>query len=304
MENAEAGKFEVEDIVFAEYREYLPWPGRIIRKHEQSAVVLFISTNDCQKISYSKIWPYDDEQKKKYVTKESLDYDDFRLAILMTEQRMGGKDTDILNYVWQVMHPGAENTSPSVALAPSPAPATAPAPAPSTAPSTSGAAAAIAAPGTHQREIELAYMRKVHQESSSLRVERQFVGEINKLLKCLTIGYKNYDEALAAFEQLLQMPVSKLLLLRNFEAVDCIRLLCRFAASVEAHTVNRDAAIMVKSQANKLMAGFIACFELPYTKDNFWSEFVHLSEVYMRYTMEFMPRQAGAADNKGTPSGQ
>ncbi|XP_026842924.1 uncharacterized protein LOC113567382 [Drosophila persimilis] len=284
----------------------MPWPGRLIRKDEQIAVVMFICTNDCKKISYRKIWPYDDEQKKKYVTKEALDYEDFRLAILMTERLVGGNDTDIINYVWQVMHPGAENTSQAVAPAPAPAtaPATATATAPSTAPSTSGAAAAVAAPATTLREIELAYMRKVHHEGSSLRVERQFVGEINKLIKCLTIGYKNYDEALAAFEQLLKMPVSKLLLLRNVQAVDCIRLLCRFAASMEADTVNRDAAIMVKSQANKLMAGFIACFELPYTKDDFWSEFIHLSEVYLRYTMEFMPRQAGAADNKGTQSGQ
>ncbi|XP_022227267.2 uncharacterized protein LOC111077339 [Drosophila obscura] len=266
MDIAGAGKFNAGDIVFAEHCGYIPWPGRLIEKKRHTGLIQFVCTNDRKRISYRKMWPYNFRQKKIFVTKEALEYEDFREAILMTERLMGRNDDDSVHYVWQVMHPGAEHTAKE--------------------PSTSSVPPAT---GRTQRQIELAYVQKVRKQSSSLRVETQFVDEINTLRRCLTINYKNYEAAHAAFQQLLKMPVSQLLLVRNFEAVNSIRQLCRFTPTTEPQTGNGDAASVVRSQANKLMSRFVSCFKLPYTKPDFWSEFIWLSDSYMRYTVDFFP---------------
>ncbi|SPP82614.1 Hypothetical predicted protein [Drosophila guanche] len=271
MEVAKADEFKVGDIVFAEQPGYMPWPATLLEKLEHGGLVQYICTNDYMRVSYQKMWPYNHQHKKIIVTKEALEYEDFREAILMTERLKGCSDDDAVDYVWQEMHPGAVHVPKKPAdISPVPVPVGA------------------------QRQIELDYVHKVRKQSNSLRVETQFVQEINTLRRCLTIGYKDYEAAHAAFEQLLQMPVSQLLLVRNFEGVDSIRQLCRFAPTLEPQTDNgngnANAAIVIRSQANKLMARFVSCFKRPYTKPDFWSEFTWLSDTYMRYTVEFFPK--------------
>ncbi|BFF91077.1 uncharacterized protein DMAD_09443 [Drosophila madeirensis] len=271
MEVAGADKFNVGDIVFAEQPGYMPWPATLLEKFEHGGMVKYICTNDLMRVSYQKMWPYNLKQKELIVTKEALEFEDFCEAILMTERLKGCSDDEAVDYVWQVMHPGAVYVPKKPAdISPVPVPVCA------------------------QKQIDLAYVHKVRKQSNSLRVETQFVNEINTLRRSLTIGYKNYEAAHAAFEQLLQMPVSQLLLVRNFEGVDSIRQLCRFAPTLEPQTDNgnANAAIVVRSQAIKLMTRFVSCFKRPYTKPDFWSEFTWLSDTYMRHTVEFFPKCA------------
>ncbi|KAL7726992.1 hypothetical protein ACLKA6_010035 [Drosophila palustris] len=224
-----AGKFNEGDYVFAEKRGYLPWPGRLIDKSNcRRGIVQFIYTFDRHRIPYTKIWPYNEEYKIKFITKQALEYEEFLEAIRETESIINTKNI---------------------------------APAPS--------------------EEELRFLHEVRQQRDSLNVEPLFIGEINKLRSNLTTRHQNYAIAQQAFEQLLKLPISQLLLVRSREAVESIRWLCHF---VHWETENQAEVQLVRDKANELMERFAFVFRQPFSEPDFWSEFCKLSDLYMRYT--------------------
>ncbi|KAH8358559.1 hypothetical protein KR093_000887, partial [Drosophila rubida] len=216
--------FGVGDIVFAQAKGYLPWPGKVISIYNRlSARVEFIYTDDLSDVPYKKIWPYNDATRKEFITSEKLAYEPFAIAIYMTERML--------------------NTFPT--------------------------------------DEELRLLLAVRQQRDTLSVEPQFIAQINILRSTLSKTNQNYTLALQAFEILLEMPVSQLLLIRNREAVESIGLLCRFANYEPENQCNVQ---LVRGKAKQLMQRFAAVFPQPYRKPNFWSEYCMLSGIYRRHT--------------------
>lgn len=127
-------------------------------------------------------------------------------------------------------------------------------------------------------EHELRFLHKLRQQRETLHVEPQFVEQVNQLRSSLTVQHQNYAQAQLAFQQLLQLPLSQLLLIRNREAVESIRLLCRY---VQHDASNLDGPVLVRESANRLMQRFAEQFNT----SQFWSQYCKLCGIYMRYTV-------------------
>lgn len=209
--------FQVGDLVFAQKTGYIPWPSKLIEVSQgrQVGLVQFVYTNDYHTLSYRKLWPYNEQTKQQFVTKENLEYNEFAEAMWM-----------------------AEKTS----------------------------------------ENELRFLHEVRQQRDTLHVEPLFIDQVNQLRRSLTVQQKHYPLAQLAFQRLLQLPLSQLLLIRNREAVESIRLLCRF---VHHEATNPDEPELVRQLANRLMKQIAAHFDTA----NFWSQYCELCSIYMRHTV-------------------
>ncbi|KAH8382126.1 hypothetical protein KR009_002018, partial [Drosophila setifemur] len=246
-----ADSFSEGDIVFAQKRGYMVWPGMLLAKHSRAGLVQFMSTNDRHHIPYGKIWPYDDRSKKQFVTSQGLEYEEFREAMSISESILYGcglsDGTD-----WRLIKAHEEpRISKDLALP--------------------------------QGIREVIYVQQVRKQRDTLHVEGEFIREINALRSSLTRNKQDYPSAQLAFNQLQALPLSQLLLVRNFEAVDAILQLCRFTSEDPQKAKE---AKRVRALANILLTRFASHFMLPYTTSGFWSEFCLLSGIYRRYTVD------------------
>lgn len=203
--------------MFAQKVGYIPWPAKLLEVSQGSQVglVQFVYSNDCHTISYRKLWPYNEQTKQQFATKETLEYIEFAKAILMADKIS---------------------------------------------------------------ESELRFLYEVRLQRDTLHVEPHFIEQVNRLRRSLTVQQKDYPNARLAFQQLLQMSISQLLLIRNREAVESIRLLCRF---VHHEASDPNEPVVVRQLANRLMQRYGAHFDT----GNFWSQYCKLSNIYMRYTV-------------------
>ncbi|XP_030371159.1 uncharacterized protein LOC115621607 [Scaptodrosophila lebanonensis] len=262
----------IGDIVFAKKCGYIPWPAKIIAKHSRASLVQFMSTNDRHRIRYSKIWPYNEYTKSEFITRETLDYEEFREAVFITERIRGVTEEGIIDAVMELLSPIEE----SLVLSSQPSPTIPDQPSP-----------------LSQEQLDLSYVYHVRQQSDSLNVEPQFIKQINRLRSSLTLTDQNYLNAQAAFLELQHLPISQLLLIRNYDAVDTIRQLCRFRVpySEEDELTADDLAELqqdsqnVRTQANHLFVHFASKFKQPFSQPNFWSEYCRLTSIYRRYTV-------------------
>ncbi|ALC46578.1 CG7946, partial [Drosophila busckii] len=171
--NASAVNFLVGDLVFAQMTGYIPWPARLLdNSHERQAKVQFVLTQGIYKVTYAKLWPYNEQSKARFVTADTLAYEDFSDAMRESEQMCEG---------------------------------------------------------SKQKKWELDFVYELRRQRALLEVEPFFIQQVNQLRRTLTRQNQNYAAAQLAFQELLEMhQLSPLLMLRNKEAVDAIKELCRF----------------------------------------------------------------------------
>lgn len=209
--------YQVGDLVFAKKLGYMPWPAKVIDvcQDRQLILVLFLYTDDYHKVTYRKLWPYNEQTKAKFVTRQNLDYTEYGKAITMAEGI---------------------------------------------------------------REHELGILHEVRNQRDTLHTEAVFIEQVNHLRSSLKVHQQNYIRAQLAFQRLLQLPLSQLLLIRNREAVESIRLLCRY---VQHEAENPEEPRLVRTMAKRLMNRFASHFKT----SQFWSHYCNLYHIYMRYTV-------------------
>ncbi|KAH8311676.1 hypothetical protein KR044_007451, partial [Drosophila immigrans] len=140
---------------------------------------------------------------------------------------------------------------------------------------------------TFPSDEEMRFLLQMRQQRDTLTVEPQFIAQINILRSALNKTHQNYTLALQAFKDLLEMPLSQLLLIRSREAMESIGLLCRFASCKPEHQFNVQ---LVRQKAKMLMQRFAAFFPRPYRKPNFWLEYCMLAGIYRRHTAAIVNR--------------
>ncbi|KAH8406576.1 hypothetical protein KR215_007943, partial [Drosophila sulfurigaster] len=141
-------------------------------------------------------------------------------------------------------------------------------------------------------------LHQMLQQRDTLSVEPQFIAEINKLRSSLTKTSQNYNMALQAFAELLEMPQSQLMLVRNPEAVESIGKLCRF---VQPESKNQMVVEIVRNKAKQQMQRFAAAFPKPYRKENFRDEYRLLRAIYSRHmTVTTIVKQSSTTEAKQT----
>ncbi|XP_030573633.1 uncharacterized protein LOC115771887 [Drosophila novamexicana] len=242
-EATSADSFKMDEIVFAQKYGYIPWPAKLIDKsNSRNGMVQFVLTNDRHLIPYGKIWIYNEQSKRQFVTRQTTDYEDFRRAIYIAEYLVQrALDTST----------AAAANAPCLRISPS--------------------------------QQELHFLQEVRKQRSTLQVEPLFIGQVNKLRSSLTQRQQNYAAAQLAFQELLELPISQLLLVRNQEAVESIRLLCRFVNCAPANPAD---PALVRELAGRLIKRFAKVFTQPFTMPDFWCEYCMLAGIYRRHTVE------------------
>ncbi|EDV91490.1 uncharacterized protein LOC6568282 [Drosophila grimshawi] len=116
---------------------------------------------------------------------------------------------------------------------------------------------------------------------NTLHVEPQFIEQVNKLRRCLTRHRQDYAAAQLAFQKLLELkPFSRLLLVRNREAVESIRKLVGF---VNHTRPNPNEPQMVRYLAKRLIRRFAGVFSISTNISNFWSSYYMQADIYRRH---------------------
>ncbi|XP_064550845.1 uncharacterized protein LOC135436978 [Drosophila montana] len=239
-EATSADSFKVDEIVFAQKYGYIPWPAKLIDKsNSRNGLVQFVLTNDRHLIPYGKIWNYNEQSKRQFVTRQTMDYEDFRTAIYIAEY---------------LVQKALETRT-----------------------------AAASCSRVEPSQQELNFLQEVRKQRSTLHVEPLFIGQVNKLRSSLTQRQQNYAAAQLAFQELLELPISQLLLVRNQEAVESIRLLCRFVNCAPANPAD---PALVRELAGRLIRRFANVFTQPFTMPDFWCEYCMLAGIYRRHTVE------------------
>ncbi|KAH8357428.1 hypothetical protein KR084_001309, partial [Drosophila pseudotakahashii] len=249
--------FSERDFVFAQATGYVPWPGILKKKLFRAGVVGFMFTNDTKVIPYEKIWPYDDRRKAQFITSQNMEYEEFREAICIVEKlRSGDVDLNTEGGGWQLVSPEELPTGKPIALEQS------------------------------RANWELNYVREVRLEHESLSVEVEFIHVLNVLRSSLTQKKQDYPSALWAFQELQGLALSELLLVRNFEAVEAMHHLCRFAST---QPQDRLMAYQVKNLAIQQMKRFASHFKQSLGTEDFWSAYCLRSRIYRNHTVDIKP---------------
>ncbi|KAH8293683.1 hypothetical protein KR054_002933, partial [Drosophila jambulina] len=282
-----ADSFSEGDLVFAKAKGYIAWPGIIVAKKSLYAMVNFLGSDDMRRISNAKIWPYSEDSKAQFITREYLDFKEFRDAILIAEKLSSDIDGNKENV------PGKEEASHEKSGMKEPGQE-----------EPSHEKSGMEEPGKEdpdkeeasqeeprqQGDMMIEYVKVLRENHDSLNggVEKKFIDLVNLLRHSLRTNHKDYPSAMLALQDLHEMTFSELLLVRNFEAVNSICYVCYLDT---AHS-NYDEAARVKLLAKQLMTRIAAVFGLPGTIGPFMDNFRSLSTIYRRFTYEFDPIQS------------
>nr|XP_017007709.2 uncharacterized protein LOC108064627 [Drosophila takahashii] len=217
----------------------------------------FCFTNETKVIPYEKLWPYDDRSKAQFITSQNMEYEEFREAICIVEKlRSGDVDISTEGAGWQLVSP--EELPPGMPFSLE----------------------------QSRADWELNYVREVRLERDSLSVEGKFIHVLNVLRSSLTLKKQDYPSALWAFQELQELALSELLLVRNFEAVEAMHHLCRFAST---QPQDRLCADQVKNLAIQQMERFASHFKQSFGTQDFWSEYCLRSRIYRSHTVDIKP---------------
>ncbi|KAH8241969.1 hypothetical protein KR038_006293, partial [Drosophila bunnanda] len=309
--------FSEGDLVFAKAVGYIPWPGIIMTKESLHSMVNFLGSDDTRRIENSKIWPYSESNKEKYITSLNLEYIEFRDAILIAEKLSfkvdGNKENGAYNY--RVLSQSdlqelqeQEKDSQEVAKQDE-----AKAKKPSqnetneeeldkdeTEEDPGKEPPGVAEPGEEGPDMEeptqeadnleeemIKYVQALRSDHKSLNdgIELKFIQLVNLLRHSLRTNQKDYPSALFALEELHGMTFSELLLVRNFEAVNSIYHICYLDT---AHR-NYSEAAEVQLSAKQLIFRFAPLIRLSVPMEHFMDQFRSLSSIYRRFVSELNP---------------
>lgn len=274
--------------MFAQANGYIPWPGKLVGKHSRHGLVDFLGTDDSRRILYSKIWPYCDDSKSRFITRENLEYPQFRDAILIAES-LSSDLRDNSDCCYRVLikedleeEPDQEKASQEEFEQEKPGSEEPAYEEPRLEEHSEGEI------GSRESDV-LEYLENLRNDRKSLEggVEQKFIEQVNFLRRSLKSNLQDYPSAVMALHELHDMRFSELLLVRNYPAVNSIYLICHL------HTDHADyiEAAEVKLLATHLMSRFASAFNLPDIPSDFMDDLRSLSNIYRRYTYEFEPKQ-------------
>jgi len=136
------------------------------------------------------------------------------------------------------------------------------------------------------------FIEELVEQEDALFMERDFIQLSQQLRECLGLRRANVGKCLEILEQLKDIELTKLMLLRNPECVDIMRRLRRYVGNLELWKMDisdelefKEKAKIIRKVSTAIYDGFKTIFNPePEPEENFWVEFCEKVRIYKNYT--------------------
>lgn len=136
------------------------------------------------------------------------------------------------------------------------------------------------------------FIEELIEQEDALFMERDFIQLSQQLRECLGLRRANVGRCLEILEQLKDIELNKLMLLRNPECVDIMRRLRRYVGNLELWKMDISDELEFKEKAQiirKVSTGIYDGFKAVFNPDsepeeNFWVDFCEKVKIYKNYT--------------------
>lgn len=136
------------------------------------------------------------------------------------------------------------------------------------------------------------FIEELIEQEDALFMERDFIQLSQQLRECLGLRRANVGRCLEILEQLKEIDLNKLMLLRNPECVDIMRRLRRYVGNLELWKMDisdelefKEKAQIIRKVSTAIYDGFKQLFNPePEPEENFWVEFCEKVRIYKNYT--------------------
>lgn len=136
------------------------------------------------------------------------------------------------------------------------------------------------------------FIEELVEQEDALFMERDFIQLSQQLRECLGLRRANVGKCLEILEQLKDIELTKLMLLRNPECVDIMRRLRRYVGNLEMWKMDisdelefKEKAKIIRKVSTAIYDGFKTIFNPePEPEENFWVEFCEKVRIYKNYT--------------------
>ncbi|KAL7731178.1 hypothetical protein ACLKA6_014370 [Drosophila palustris] len=136
------------------------------------------------------------------------------------------------------------------------------------------------------------FIEELIEQEDALFMERDFIQLSQQLRECLGLRRANVGRCLEILEQLKDIELNKLMLLRNPECVDIMRRLRRYVGNLELWKMDisdelefKEKAQVIRKVSTAIYDGFKTLFNPePEPEENFWVEFCEKVRIYRNYT--------------------
>ncbi|XP_034484861.1 PC4 and SFRS1-interacting protein [Drosophila innubila] len=136
------------------------------------------------------------------------------------------------------------------------------------------------------------FIEELIEQEDALFMERDFIQLSQQLRECLGLRRANVGRCLEILEQLKEIELNRLMLLRNPECVDIMRRLRRYVGNLELWKMDisdelefKEKAQVIRKVSTVIYDGFKTLFNPdPEPEENFWVEFCEKVRIYKNYT--------------------
>ncbi|EDV93204.1 GH19176 [Drosophila grimshawi] len=134
------------------------------------------------------------------------------------------------------------------------------------------------------------FRKELIDQEHALFMERDFIQLSQQLRECLGLGCAKVGLCLKILDQLKDVELNKLMLLRNPECVDIMRQLRHYVGNLDLWKMDKNDEEEFKKRATiirKVSTGIYDTFKTLFNtdpKENFWIEFCEKVKVYKAYT--------------------
>ncbi|KAH8312720.1 hypothetical protein KR044_012536 [Drosophila immigrans] len=136
------------------------------------------------------------------------------------------------------------------------------------------------------------FIEELIEQEDALFMERDFIQASQQLRECLGLRRANVGRCLEILEQLKDIELNKLMLLRNPECVDIMRRLRRYVGNLELWKMDisdeqefKEKAQIIRKVSTAIYDNFKTLFNPePEPEENFWVEFCEKVRIYKTYT--------------------
>ncbi|XP_030558904.1 PC4 and SFRS1-interacting protein [Drosophila novamexicana] len=136
------------------------------------------------------------------------------------------------------------------------------------------------------------FIEELIEQEDALFMERDFIQLSQQLRECLGLRRANVGRCLEILEQLKEIELNKLMLLRNPECVDIMRRLRRYVGNLELWKMDisdelefKEKAQIIRKVSTAIYDGFKTLFNPDSEpEENFWVDFCEKVKIYKNYT--------------------
>ncbi|XP_017845447.1 hepatoma-derived growth factor-related protein 2 isoform X2 [Drosophila busckii] len=137
------------------------------------------------------------------------------------------------------------------------------------------------------------FIEELIEQEDALFMERDFIQLSQQLRECLGLRRANVGRCLEILEQLKEIELNRLMLLRNPECVDIMRRLRRYVGNLDLWKMDisdevefKEKAQVIRKVSSAIYDGFKTIFNNPESEheENFWVEFCEKVKIYKNYT--------------------